>query len=66
MSTKMSGTKDWEWKVEGVPQRWPSTSMWGPVAAEHHVFLSDYTDDIPLTLESFSSLKIAALCLWLI
>ena len=36
MSTEMLGNKDEKWKVTGVTLRWPSTSMWGPVAADYH------------------------------
>lgn len=46
----------------GTILRWPPTSVWGTVAADYCIFVFYYIDDILLTSESLSSLKVAALC----
>ena len=35
VNPEMVGNKDGEWNIAGKILRWPSTSMWGPVAADH-------------------------------
>ena len=36
VNPEMVGNKDGEWNMAGKILRWPSTSMWGPVAADHY------------------------------
>ena len=68
VSAEILGNKDGKWKEVGVTRGGrplASGALW-QLTTIRGVFLFHYIDDTLLTSESLSSLKVAALCSWLI